>query len=60
MAKKTLKNMENEKHTLSNLDYRVKQLKRFKMRNAHSLTWNISKKTKYKTLKNVENEKCTL
>ena len=22
------------------------------MRNAHSLTWNISKKTKYKTLKN--------
>ena len=42
---KTLKNMENEKHTLSNLDYRVKQLKRFKMRNAHSLTWNMAKNT---------------
>ena len=42
---KTLKNVENEKRTLSDLDYHVKHWKSFKMRNAHSLTWNMAKNT---------------
>ena len=42
---KALKNVENEKRTLSDLDYRVKYWKSFKMRNAHSLTWNMAKNT---------------
>ena len=42
---KTLKNVENEKRTLSDLDYRVKYWKSFKMRNAHCLTWNMAKNT---------------
>ena len=71
---KTLKHLENEKRTLSDLDYRVKQWKRFKMRNAHCLTWNMAKNTEkhgtwemhtvgpgiWKKMKKLENVKCTL
>ena len=72
---KTLKNVENEKRTLSDLDYRVKYWKSFKMWNAHSLTWNMAKNTEKhgkwethtvtsalwcETVKKVQNEKWTL
>ena len=63
MARK-LKNMENEKYILQDLDYGEeskktihgeKHSKMWKMRNAHGKTWNMVRK-----LKIMENEKHTL
>ena len=54
MARK-LKIMENETQTLQDLEYGQKQSKTWKMRNAHSRTWNMARK-----VINVENKKHTL
>jgi hypothetical protein len=50
-----LKNMENEKHTLSDLGYGEKHSKTQKMRNAHCGTWSMATK-----LKSLEKETQTL
>ena len=45
----------NETQTLFDMEYGEKNWKKLKMRNAHSRTWNMSRK-----LKIMENEKHTL
>jgi hypothetical protein len=55
MAKKNLKNVENETQTLFYLEYGKKNSKTWKMRNAHCITLSIARK-----LKIMENEKHNL
>jgi hypothetical protein len=54
MARK-LKNMENEKPTLYDVNHGEKHSKTWKMRNAHSRTWSMARK-----LKIMDNEKQTM
>ena len=39
------KNMENEKHTLSDMEYVEKHWKTWKMKHKHYMTWNVARKT---------------
>ena len=55
--RETLKNLENETHTLYILEYAEKKGKMQKMTNAHCRTWNMARELKKK---NVKNEKHTL
>jgi hypothetical protein len=41
-----LKILENENHTLYDLQYGEKHRKSWKMRNAHCRTWNMARKLK--------------
>jgi hypothetical protein len=50
-----LKNVENERQTLYDLEYEDKLWNTLKMRNEHYRTWNMARK-----LKIMENEKHTL
>jgi hypothetical protein len=54
MARKP-KNVENEKHTLYDMQYGKKHSKTSKMGNAHGRTWSMARK-----VKKMENEKYTL
>ena len=44
IRRETLKNVQNEKHALLDLEYCKKQWNMWKMRNAHCRTWNIARK----------------
>ena len=58
MARK-LKNVENEKQTLFDLEYRKKHSKTWKIKNEHCRTWSMVLHTPEK-LKIMQNEKHTL
>ena len=45
MEKKKKKNVENEKFTLYDLEYRKNTMKMWKIRNIHFRTWNITRNT---------------